>query len=253
MLKKNVYKWWNLVAFLAMILINVLVNTTTLLGERKTADISDMYPTYITPAGYAFSIWSLIYILLAGFVIYQFRHSNTSRDSVQSVGIWFIISCLLNITWLLLWQYLYIELSVVVMVLLLLTLIVLYTRTRRIVYPTPGEFWLVKLPFSLYLGWICVATILNVAIVLSKNEWSAFGISDITWAIIMLCVGAVLAILISFPYRDSAIPLVFVWAYIAIAVKQREVENVFLTASIIAVIMVIYALWLFFIRNRDRD
>ncbi|HEY2492314.1 MAG TPA: tryptophan-rich sensory protein, partial [Paenibacillus sp.] len=171
MYKKNNYKWWNVLAFLAMVLINVLVSTTTLVGGRKTGDVSAMYPTYITPAGYAFTMWSVIYILLTGFVIYQFNRSNESRDSIQTIGIGFIASCLLNIAWLLLWQYLYIELSVVVMVLLLLSLMILYVRARRISYPTIGEFWFVKLPFSLYLGWICVATILNVSIVLTKNEW----------------------------------------------------------------------------------
>ncbi|WP_044879524.1 tryptophan-rich sensory protein [Paenibacillus sp. IHBB 10380] len=236
-----------------MMLINVLVSTTTLVGGRKTGDVSDMYPTYITPAGYAFTIWSVIYILLAGFVIYQFSRSNESRDSIQSIGTWFIVSCLLNIAWLLLWQYLYIEISVIAMVLLLLSLMVLYVRTRRISYPTIGEFWFVKLPFSLYLGWICVATILNVSIALTKNEWGAFEISDVTWSVIMLCVGSVLAILVSFPYRDSAFPLVFVWAYIAIAMEHREVDKVFLAACILAAILFLYAIWLFFIRNRDRD
>ncbi|HEY2492095.1 MAG TPA: tryptophan-rich sensory protein, partial [Paenibacillus sp.] len=83
--------------------------------------------------------------------------------------------------------------------------------------------------------------------------WGAFGISVIAWSVIMLCVGGILAILVSFPYRDSAFPLVFVWAYIAIAMKQREIDNVFLAACIIVAILFLYAIWLFFIRNRDRD
>lgn len=252
MLKRNPYKWWNLIAFLAMIVINALANTT-LLGGKTTGEISDMYPTYITPAGYAFSIWSVIYILLAGFIYYQFRKNNESRDSVRTVGIWFIISCILNIVWILLWQYLYIELSVIVMILLLMTLGIIYQRTRGIVHPTKGEFWFIKLPFSLYLGWISVATILNIAISLTKNNWGGFGLDDLTWAIIMLCVGGIIAILVSYPYRDSAVPLVFVWAYIAIAVKQQDVESVFLAACILAGILFLYAIWLFFIRNRDRD
>lgn len=252
MLRRNPYKWWNLIAFLAMIAVNILANTT-LLGGRRTGDVSDMYPTYLTPAGYAFTIWAVIYILLAGFIYYQLKTNNESRDSVRTIGIWFIISCILNIVWLLLWQYLYIELSVIAMLFLLMTLMILYQRTRRISYPTQGEFWFIKLPFSLYLGWICVATILNISISLTKNNWGGFGIADVTWAVIMLCVGGLIAILVSYPYRDSAFSLVFVWAYIAIAVKQQEVESVFLAACIISGILFVYSIWLFIIRNRDRD
>lgn len=253
LLKSNPYKWWNLLGFIAVIIVNALANTNVLNG-MKTGEISDKYPTLITPAGYAFSIWSLIYLLLLGFIIYQFRRTTESRESVQRIGPWFVLSCLFNVTWLLLWQYLYIELSVVAMVLLLLSLIMIYVRTRRIHYPTPGEMWFVKLPFSLYLGWISVATIVNVGVALEKNDWDGFGLSAPTWAVIMLLVGAVLAILVSFPYRDSIYPLVFVWAYVAIGIKQRDVaENVFVAAFILAAILFIYAIYLFFARNRDRD
>ncbi|GAB6992074.1 TspO/MBR family protein [Paenibacillus pini] len=252
MLRRNPYKWWNVLAFIAVLVINGLASTT-ILGGRQTGEISDMYPTLLTPAGYAFMIWGLIYLLLLGFIIYQSKRSSETRDSVLSIGPWFIISCLLNVGWLLLWQYLYIELSVVVMALLLISLIVLYLKTRRIHYPTLGEMWLVKLPFSLYLGWISVATIVNVGVALEKNNWDGFGLSDATWAIIMLIVGTVLAVLVSFPYRDSIYPLVFVWAYIAIAVKHQDTNNVFITALIAAGFLFIYLIWLFFIRNRDRD
>jgi benzodiazapine receptor len=252
MLRNNPYKWWNLISFLAMLVVNGLANTT-LLGGRRTGEISEMYPTYLTPAGYAFSIWLVIYILLAGFICYQFSRGKEGRESVQNIGIWFTISCVINISWLLLWQYLYIELSVVAMIFLLLTLIVLYRRSSRIPFPTTLEYWFVKLPFSLYLSWISVATILNVAVALTKNDWGGFGLQERTWAVIMLFVGSVLAILVSYPYRDSTFPLVFVWAYIAIAMKQKEVEHVFLAACILSGILFIYSLWLFFVRNRDRD
>ncbi|MEC0091537.1 tryptophan-rich sensory protein [Paenibacillus macquariensis] len=252
MLKRNPYKWWNLIAFLAMIAVNVLANTT-LIGGRRTSDVSDMYPTLLTPAGYAFTIWSAIYILLSGFIYYQLRRNNESRDSVQCIGIWFIISCIFNMVWLFLWQYLYIELSVIAMLFLLISLMILYTRTRRISYPTQGEFWFIKLPFILYLGWISVATILNISISLTKNNWAGFGLDDTTWAIIMLCAGALIAILASYPYRDSVFPLVFVWAYIAIAVKQTNVEYVFSVAYILAGVLFLYAIYLFFVRKRTKN
>ena len=97
----------------------------------------------------------------------------------------------------------------------------LYVKTRAITMPTTAEIWLVKLPFSIYLGWVSVATIVNAAVYLYKIGWDGFGISETAWTIIMLIVGMILAVLVSFRYRDSVYPLVFTWAYIAIALKQR--------------------------------
>ncbi|KAF6631766.1 tryptophan-rich sensory protein [Paenibacillus sp. EKM208P] len=245
------YKWWNIIAFIAVILVNILASTLPI-GGRSTAAVSNMYPTLITPAGYAFSIWSVIYILFACFVVYQATPTGQAKTSVQSIGIFFILSCLFNIIWIFLWQYVYVELCVIVIILYLLSLGVVYVRTRT-PQPTRGEMWFVKLPFSLNLGWVSVATIINIAVALKKNEWSGWGLSDTTWAIIILLIGTVLAIMVSFPYRDSIYPLVFVWAYVAIAVEHPNNENVRLAALILAAIILVYALCLFFARNRDRD
>lgn len=249
--RSHPFKWWNIIGYAAVIVTNYLAMALPI-GGRSTSAVSDMYPTLLTPAGYAFSIWALIYLLLAGFVIYQALPRGQSRESVQDIGVFFILSCLFNITWIFLWQNLYIELALIVMLLLLLSLIKIY-RATRVSYPTSGEIWFVRLPFSLYLGWISVATILNVAIALEKNQWSGWGLSDSTWAVIVLCIGAALAILVSFPYRDSIYPLVFVWVYIAIAVEQRDTQSVYLAALILAALILIYSIWLLFARSQDRD
>ncbi|AHC18167.1 tryptophan-rich sensory protein [Paenibacillus polymyxa] len=251
MSRSHPYKWWNIITFIAVVLVNVLASTLPI-GGRSTAAVSNMYPTLITPAGYAFSIWSVIYVLLACFVVYQATPTGQAKTSVQSIGIFFILSCLFNIIWIFLWQYVYVELCVIVIILYLLSLSVVYVRTRT-PQPTRGEMWFVKLPFSLNLGWVSVATIINIAVALEKNEWSGWGLSDTTWAIIILLIGTVLAIMVSFPYRDSIYPLVFVWAYVAIAVEHPNNENVRLAALILAAIILVYALWLFFARNRERD
>lgn len=245
------YKWWNIIAFIAVVLVNILASTLPI-GGRSTAAVSNMYPTLITPAGYAFSIWSVIYVLLACFAVYQATSTGQAKTSVQSIGIFFILSCLFNIIWIFLWQYVYVELCVIVIILYLLSLFVVYTRTRT-PQPTRGEMWFVKLPFSLNLGWVSVATLINIAVALEKNEWSGWGLSDTIWAIIILFIGTVLAILVSFPSRDSIYPLVFVWAYVAIAIEHPNNENVRLAAWILSAIILVYALWLFFARNRDRD
>ncbi|WP_348624208.1 tryptophan-rich sensory protein [Paenibacillus peoriae] len=251
MSRSHPHKWWNIIAFIAVVLVNILASTLPI-GGRSTAAVSNMYPTLITPAGYAFSIWSVIYVLLACFVVYQATPTGQSKTSVQSIGIFFILSCLFNIIWIFLWQYVYVELCVIVIILYLLSLSVVYVRTRT-PQPTLGEMWFVKLPFSLNLGWVSIATIINIAVALEKNEWSGWGLSDTTWAIIILLIGTALAIMVSFPYRDSIYPLVFVWAYVAIAVEHPNNENVRLAALILAAIILVYALWLFFARNRDRD
>ncbi|WP_150272141.1 tryptophan-rich sensory protein [Paenibacillus tepidiphilus] len=249
--RTNPYKWWNLLFYLGVIAVNVL-SVTLPLGGRTTGEISDRYHTYFTPAGYAFSIWSLIYVLLAGFVIYQFRTVTGSRDSVRSIGFWFVLSCVFNMGWLILWHYLYIELSLALMILLLISLIVIYRKTRAIPNPTTGEKWLLQLPFSIYLGWISVATIVNVSIVLTKNDWGGFGLSGTTWAVIMLIVGAILAVIVSFPHRDCIYPLVFVWAFIAIALEQHETGNVFITALVTAGLLLLYSIWLLLTPRRRR-
>ncbi|OMF24570.1 tryptophan-rich sensory protein [Paenibacillus sp. FSL H8-0259] len=252
MRRSNPYKWWNLLLYLGVLAVNTL-SVTLPLGGNSTGEISDRYHTYLTPAGYAFSIWSLIYLLLAGFIIYQFRSDTGGRDSVQRIGIWFMLSCIFNMGWLFLWHYLYIELSLVVMVLMLVSLIVIYRRTRSIPDPTSGEKWLVRLPFSIYLGWISVATIVNVSIVLEKNNWDGFGLSDSLWAVIILCVGAVLAVIVSFPHRDSIYPLVFVWAFIAIAIEQKDTDNIFFTGLIAAGLLLLYSIWLLLTPPRTRS
>ncbi|WP_422659622.1 tryptophan-rich sensory protein [Paenibacillus sp. EC2-1] len=252
MYRTNPFRWWNALAYAAVITVNILSNALPL-GGRSTKEISDMYYIYMTPAGYAFIIWSLIYLLLGGFVIYQIRRDTGTRDSIRHIGVWFILSCVFNMTWLFLWHYLYIEWSVIAMLLLVISVGIIYRKTRHIAYPTTGEKLLVKLPFSIYLGWICAAFLVNVGIVIHKNGWSPLGLTELGWSITLLCIGAVIAFLISYPSRDSILPLVFVWAYIAIAVEHKDVDRILLTAFILAAVLFIYSIWLFFTRNKARN
>ncbi|GAB6928588.1 hypothetical protein JCM10914A_25710 [Paenibacillus sp. JCM 10914] len=249
MFRTNTYRWWNLLFFAGVIAMNALA-TSLPLGGRTPDEISDMYYTPITPAGYAFAIWSVVYITLLGFIIYQLLRGTSTRDSVLSIGPWFIISCVLNMAWLALWHSLLIEWSVVVMLLLLLSLWVLYRRTQRIDYPTNGERVFLKLPFALYIGWVSPAFLVNISVVMNKIDLFPLGLSEVVWGIILLIAGIVLALFISYPYRNSIVPLVFTWAYVAVAVEHRDTDSVFITAFILAVVLFLYAVWLFFTRNR---
>ncbi|OXM17588.1 hypothetical protein CGZ75_11115 [Paenibacillus herberti] len=224
----------NTVGFILMIAVNALAQLLPLAG-KTTGELSDKYPVLITPPGYVFSIWSVIYVLLAGFIVYQWTRTGASKGSVKGIRCWFFVNTLLNAGWIVAWHYEQLALSVLIMLLLLLTLIVIYHRVQRsgrsaatgrgAYAPTggtagPGTVFLVQLPFSLYLGWISVATIVNVTVLLYDLDWSGFGLDDKTWLIIGLVAAALVGILISWLYRDPFFGLVQAWALSGIAIKE---------------------------------
>ncbi|MFC4777055.1 TspO/MBR family protein [Paenibacillus sp. GCM10023252] len=245
------YRWLNALGVIAVIVINALATLLPING-KTTGELSDQYPVLITPAGYAFSIWSVIYALLIGFVIYSFTSSGRESQAVQSIGPWFLVSCLFNIAWILAWHYELVTASAFIMLGLLLTLIMIYTRVQGAAGRTSwGEKLLVQLPFSLYLGWISVATIVNVTIALSKAGMDDLGLSAVTWTVIGLVVATVLGLLIGWIFKDGAYMLVFVWAFIAIAQKQGDestIANTAIGASIILAIAIV-AVWMTGIRK----
>jgi hypothetical protein len=220
---------------IAVIVVNALASTLPLNG-MDTGEISDLFDVYFVPAGYVFSIWGLIYLSLIGFSIYQALPSQRTNPRLRSIGYLYVASCVANIVWLFLWHYLIFELTILAMVALLLLLIVIYLKlgTGKI-RVTPGERWLVQVPFSIYLGWITVATIANVTSLLDYLNWSGWGIGAEVWAIIMLIAGAVIAGLVGILRGDIAYILVIVWAFAGIAVKHSDAFYVALTAVIAAV------------------
>ena len=229
-------KWLNLIALVVVICVNILAVSTTLIGGKVTAQISDQNPTLITPAGYVFSIWSVIYILLAVFVISQLLTSG--KEVREKVGWLFIISSILNIVWLFLWQYELLLFSVVIMFLLLITLILIYLRLD-VGKPVTRlrEKIVFHLPFSVYLGWITIATIANVAAAAVSINWDGFGISPETWAILVLVIALLIAMLILLTRKDIVYGLVIIWALIGIAVKQSLNQNIVTMVEIIVIIL----------------
>ena len=170
--KLALYKWANIIAFVATIIVNGLAGSTTILGGKLTAEISDANPTLITPAGFTFAIWGIIYLLLGIFVVYQALPSKKEKDCLSKIGPFFILSSILNIVWLFLWQYEFLAFSTVIIFLLLLSLITIYMRLNIGKSTVSiGEKIAVHLPFSVYLGWITIATIANVAVTLVSVNW----------------------------------------------------------------------------------
>ena len=242
-LNANLLRFGNIAAFIITLAINSLANTTVLNG-RTTGQVSDLYPTLVTPAGYVFAIWGIIYVLLLAFVIYQALPSQKDKLFQKQIGLIFILSSLLNCVWLFLWQYDFITESVIVMFALLASLIAIYLRLNiGKAKVSLKEKLLVHLPFSVYLGWITIAAIANVASALVSANWGGFGLSPEIWAVTVLTVALVITLAVIVKRRDIAYSLVIVWALGGIAVKQNTSQNVVTTAEIaIGVILFVLAL-----------
>jgi hypothetical protein len=239
----NLLRFGNIAAFIITLAINSLANTTVFNG-RTTGQVSDLYPTLVTPAGYVFAIWGIIYVLLLAFVIYQALPSQKDKPFQKQIGLIFILSSLLNCVWLFLWQYDFITESVIVMFALLASLIAIYLRLNiGKAKVSLKEKLLVHLPFSVYLGWITIAAIANVASALVSANWGGFGLSPEIWAVTVLTVALVITLAVIVKRRDIAYSLVIVWALGGIAVKQNTSQNVVTTAEIaIGVILFVLAL-----------
>jgi hypothetical protein len=224
---------------LAVIAVNGLASSSGLNGQT-TGQISDRFKVYFVPAGYTFAIWGLIYLGLIGLTVYQWLPSQRQNPNLRRIGWPYVLSCAANIAWLFLWHYEFFELTLAAMAVLLLGLIAIYLnlgigRSRV----STAESWLVQVPFSIYLGWITVATIANVTDVLDYLNWSAWGISPQWWAIIMLLASAAIASAVSITRGDVAYVLVIVWALAGIAVKQSATPGVAATASVMAAVVLL--------------
>ncbi|QHE63635.1 tryptophan-rich sensory protein [Rossellomorea vietnamensis] len=227
----------NILAFALVIVMNTLAVTLPL-NNQSTSEISDRLDIMITPAGYVFSIWSLIYLLLAIWIIRQFPKARRELPLYQETSGLFVLSCLLNSGWILVWHYNYFLVSVFVMLGLLLTLIALYKRVK-----STGPSLLDSAPFSIYLGWISIATIVNITYYLTDIGWNGFGISELVWAYLGLIVATVLAFWFRITQHDLLYPLVFVWAFIGIGVKNMADHSTYsYTAYALAVIILIFDL-----------
>jgi translocator protein len=227
----------NLLVTLLVVVVNALANSLPINGQTS-ADVSNKLDVLFTPAGYVFGIWGLIYFLLFIWVLRQFPQSRRDLPMYKKATPLYVLSSILNISWLLLWHYEFFLFTVIVMLCLLVTLIALY-KTIKDEDPT---FWDMA-PFSIYLGWVSVATIANISYYLKYVNWDGFGLSDVTWTFIMLVIGSILAILFSIKNNDVLYPLVFTWAFIGIGVKNTgSYPALAFTAYALAAIVAISAL-----------
>lgn len=237
-----------LIAALTTIIFNIIANALPL-NNLNTGEISDRFQIFFVPAGYVFSIWGLIYLGLIAYAIYQVLPAQRDNPRLQSIAYVFILSCLANISWLFLWHYEIFEFTLVAMLVLLFSLIAIYLRLdigRSEV--SAGEKWAVHIPFSIYLGWITVATIANTTQLLYYLNWNGWGISPEIWAVIMLAAGVVISALMSLTRADIAYSLVLVWAFIGIAFKHADTSEV-AYAALIGSGIILLVLIIVMIRN----
>lgn len=233
----------NIVAVVTVIVMNWLATSLPLNG-KSTGELSDQYPVLIQPAGYAFSIWSLIYLGLISFAVYQALPSQQDNKRIERITPSFLISCVANIAWLVTWHYEILWLNIIIMLLLLASLIGIYLQLRGDHEPiSVQERWFMWVPFSLYLGWVTVATIVNLAVVLYAAGWQDLGPVGVALTALLILTAAGIAIRMLFYSHDPAYALVVVWALIAIAVERST--NTLLVGSVIVGVVAIVASMLY--------
>lgn len=213
-------------AYISVVAINTLANILPLNGQT-TGEISNRLPVMFTPAGYVFSIWSFIYVLLAIWIIGFWMRLKKGEVPSFNITLFFLLSAGFNIAWLFLWHYEYFIWTLFAMLGYLLALIALYLQ-----YGNEERKVTERLPVSVNMGWISVATITNVSYVLTYYNWGGWGLSDQLWTVIMLTVGTALALHVRFHHSDIPFALVFVWAFIGIAIKHGTSELLVTTASL---------------------
>ena len=220
---KKFYVIINLIAFVITIVANYVSNTGVING-KTIGGVSGNLNTLFTPAGYAFAIWGLIYLLLLGFIIYQVRSlvKPIKDDSfiVKTKG-WFALSCLANIGWIFSWLFEYTGLSLIFMFVLLVSLLIIVLNNKMELWDAPfTTIVFIWWPFVIYSGWITVASIANVSAYLHKIAWNGFGLSETTWTLIMIGIAGLVNLLVTWRRNMREFALVGAWALGAIAVAN---------------------------------
>jgi hypothetical protein len=224
-------KTFNLLAFVLVIIMNYLANVLPING-KTTGELSAEYPNLFVPAGVTFSIWGIIYLLLAVFIVMQYMDVN--KELVSAIGWAFLLSSIFNAAWIVAWHYQKLPLSLLIMLGLLVSLI--YINYQLQGFPSG----LIKATFGIYLGWICIATIANVTALMVSYNWGGWGISEEAWAIIMIAAGTLISAIALLRLNNPFLALAVIWAFAGIIIKrQADFVSIVITAALGALIMLI--------------
>lgn len=205
---------WNAIFLLATLVVNALGAFGWINGTTQS-DVSDRYFTLITPSGMTFSIWSVIYglLIISLIVMYLKRDNDYYHQAIDKITPLFIASCLLNISWIVLFSFVFVELSTLFILGYTIALALICQQLLNI---HDGKKWLLPLTFGLYTGWLMIATVVNVAASLVKLNWNGFGLSDNIWAIVILIVAALLVLIVQLRTKNAVLSLSVAWAYFGI-------------------------------------
>jgi len=248
-------------SFLVMVIVNILANILPINGQG-TGQVSDSYKNLFAPAGLTFAIWGIIYLLLAGYTLYQLGFFNTDEskrktDLLKKVGFYFSISSITNAAWIFSWHYHVIALSMVLMVIILVCLIVIVQEIIKEELSLREKFF-IRLPFSVYFGWITVASIANLTTLLVSLGFDGFGAAGQAWTVIIIAVGLVIGILVMLKHRDIAYGLVIMWAYAGILIKHTSGSGfagqypVVITTVVVGIVLLFIVEVYMLISNRRR-
>jgi len=231
------------IAVIGSILINTLSNFFPIRGQNVGEIANTRFANVlIIPASYAFAIWGLIYLGLIGFVVYQFLPPSQQHPQLKRISYLLVGACIAQAAWIYLFQAFAFWWSVLAMLAILGCLIAIYL----ILKDSPRshartERWLLRYPFSIYMAWISVATIVNVASALYDQAWNGWGLSSETWTVIMLLIATAIPLILLWQRGDVPLSLVFVWAFVAIALKRLSLPLIWGSAAGLALIILIFA------------
>lgn len=224
----------NVLAFIGVIIMNYLATSLPLAG-RDTGEISDLYPNLFAPAGFTFAIWGVIYLLLAAFVVFQLKNTGKKDQPgyLNKIGWLFIISCLANASWLFAWHNLKIGLALIIMLVILGSLLAIYLKLNiGKTEVTTKEKLLAHVPFSVYLGWITVATIANITIFLVSIGWEGAPFNQQFWTVITIIAALAVNLFAIYRRRDYAFGIVGAWALFGIYSKRSATDTSILNGSV---------------------
>ncbi len=248
----------NILFLIGTLVVNYLANALPI-GGLNTGELSALHPTLFTPAGFTFAIWGLIYLLLITFTTYLawgiYQEDTKAEKIIQQIGPWFIVSSIANMSWILLWHSQLIGLSLLVMIVLWLSVFKLYTTVdQNWLEDTVETTFAVCIPFSIYLGWISVATIANTSVFLLDFGWEGFGIPFEIWTMIMLGIIGLIGMFVLFREGDTPLVTVFIWALWGIINKPDLPEGspILTVAYSVLVALAIGCVLTAYLRYRDK-
>jgi hypothetical protein len=240
-----------LLAIVATIAVNAAANALPING-LTTGDIANRFDVYFLPAPYVFGIWGLIYVGLIAYGIFQALPAQRDNPRLAAIDVAFLVASAANIAWIFAWHYERFSLSLLIMLVLLASLIAIYLRLGIGRRPVPAvEGWAVHVPFSIYLGWITVATVANVTALLDYLQWDGWGIPPEAWYIIVSVVVLAVVLAVLATRRDIAYALVIPWAYAGIYARYPDVPVVAVT-SLLAAAIVLVAIAILALRTARR-